>query len=108
MGRLSPQQNALDVLAKEKRRRVGQPYVPDGDAVGARRSQIMEQMTWPKCRKCGEGDLVPLSDYGTEGASVMYKAWVCTNPSCGFNLKIHKGNLYINEPVNERPAYSHS
>ena len=30
---------------------------------------------------------------------------VCT--SCGFNLKIHKGNLYINEPVNERPAYSH-
>jgi len=93
---------------QEKQRAAGQPYAPDGDALEAERSKQMEQMTWPKCRKCGEGDLVPLSDYGTEGASVMYKAWVCTNPSCGFNLKIHKGNLYINEPVNERPAYSHS
>jgi hypothetical protein len=61
---------------------------------------------WPKCRKCAEGELVPLSDYGTEGAAVMYKAWVCTNPNCGFNLKIHKGNLYINEPVNERTNYN--
>lgn len=63
---------------------------------------------WPKCRKCAEGELVPLSDYGTEGATVTYKAWVCTNPSCGFNLKIHKGNLYINEPVNERNPYSNN
>ena len=64
----------------------------------------MENSNWPKCRKCEKGDLVPLSDYGTEGASIMYKAWICTNPSCGFNLKIHKGNLYINEPVSERPT----
>jgi hypothetical protein len=49
--------------------------------------------------------LVPLSDYGQEGAAVIFKAWVCTNPDCGFNLKIHKGNLYINEPVSERPGY---
>jgi hypothetical protein len=68
--------------------------------------KYMEASTWPKCRKCTEGELVPLSDYGTEGATVTYKAWVCTNPSCGFNLKIHKGNLYINEPVNERNAYN--
>jgi hypothetical protein len=65
----------------------------------------MEQNTWPTCRKCNQGDLVPLSDYGTDGAAITYKAWICTNPSCGFNLKIHKGNLYINEPVNERTAY---
>ncbi len=65
----------------------------------------MEQHPWPVCRKCGEGDLVPLSDYGTEGASILYKAWVCTNPVCGFNLKIHKGNLFINEPVNDRGPY---
>ena len=76
-------------------------------AVRSEEECAMESQTWPKCRKCGEGELIPLSDYGTEGAAVMYKAWVCTNPQCGFNLKIHKGNLYINEPVNERPAYSH-
>ena len=60
---------------------------------------------WPRCQKCSTGVLVPLSDYGQEGASVMFKAWVCPNPACGFNLKIHKGNLYINEPVSERPGY---
>lgn len=65
----------------------------------------MEQHQWPLCRKCGEGDLVPLSDYGTDGASILYKAWICTNPACGFNLKIHKGNLFINEPVNDRGPY---
>ncbi|HNP71506.1 MAG TPA: hypothetical protein PLO33_04735 [Kouleothrix sp.] len=37
---------------------------------------------------------------------MTYKAWVCTNPSCGFNLKIHKGNLYINEPISERTQYN--
>jgi len=68
---------------------------------------VMVVAAWPKCRKCGEGELIPLSDYGTEGAAVTYKAWVCTNPNCGFNLKIHKGNLYINEPVNERSTYQH-
>lgn len=66
----------------------------------------MEQRTWPVCRKCGEGDLVPLSDYGTEGASILYKAWMCTNPACGYNIKIHKGNLFVNEPVSERGPHS--
>jgi hypothetical protein len=45
---------------------------------------------------------VPLSDYGTEGSMVIFKAWVCTNPRCGFNIKIYKGNLFFNEPVNDR------
>ncbi len=60
---------------------------------------------WPLCQKCRVGRLVPLSDYGQDGATVMFKAWVCTNPECGFNLKIHKGNLYVNEPISERQMY---
>ena len=54
----------------------------------------------PKCRACGEGDLVPLSDYGSGGAAVHYKAWVCTNPGCDFNLKIRNGDVIRGEPVN--------
>jgi hypothetical protein len=48
----------------------------------------MEQTNFPKCQKCNSGDLVPLSDFGSQGAAIHYKAWVCTNPDCGFNLKI--------------------
>jgi hypothetical protein len=51
------------------------------------------------CLKCKEGALVPLSDYGSQGAAVHYKAWVCTNPDCGFNLKIRNGDIYLNEPI---------
>jgi hypothetical protein len=32
-------------------------------------------MELPKCMSCSDGRLVPLSDYGTDGASVLYKAW---------------------------------
>lgn len=56
---------------------------------------------FPTCRKCGNGDLVPLSDFGSQGAAVMYKAWVCTNPVCSFNLKIRNGDVYMNEPVTD-------
>ncbi len=56
---------------------------------------------FPRCRECGEGDLVPLSDFGAQGASVTYKAWVCTNPECGFNVKIRNGEVLINEPVSD-------
>lgn len=61
----------------------------------------MQSTQFPTCRKCGEGDLVPLSDFGSQGAAVMYKAWVCTNPSCSFNLKIRNGDVYVNEPIND-------
>ena len=30
---------------------------------------------FPLCRVCGAGDLVPLSDYSSEGASVAVKVW---------------------------------
>jgi len=53
----------------------------------------------PRCRQCNAGDLVPLSDFGSGGVAIHYKAWVCTNPSCGFNLKIRGGEIYRNEPV---------
>ena len=59
----------------------------------------MEQFGFPKCPKCDKGDLVPLSDFGSQGSSILYKAWVCTNPDCGFNLKIRNGDVYINEPI---------
>ena len=51
------------------------------------------------CQRCDTGTLVPLSDYGGEGATLVFKAWVCTNPACGFNLKIRKGKIHIDEPV---------
>jgi hypothetical protein len=59
----------------------------------------VDQNSFPKCQKCSEGYLVPLSDYGGQGASVHYKAWVCINPDCGFNIKIRNGDIYINEPI---------
>jgi len=51
------------------------------------------------CRSCDVGDLLPLSDFGPQGSPVHYKAWVCSNPDCGFNLKIRNGDVYVNEPV---------
>ena len=59
----------------------------------------MEQFSFPKCQKCNTGDLVPLSDFGSQGATINYKAWVCTNPQCGYNLKIRNGDVYIDEPI---------
>ncbi len=59
----------------------------------------MEQATFPKCQNCQEGDLLPLSDFGSQGAAIHYKAWVCSNPSCGYNLKIRNGDVFINEPI---------
>ncbi len=54
---------------------------------------------YPQCLKCGSGILIPLSDYGREGSSVMYKAWVCTNPECGFNLRIDNGEISIGRSI---------
>ncbi len=61
---------------------------------------------WPKCQKCNLGDLVPLSDFGSQGAPIHYKAWVCTNPECGFNIKIRNGDVFINEPITSGAMYT--
>ncbi|HJU90913.1 MAG TPA: hypothetical protein VJ672_16110 [Gemmatimonadaceae bacterium] len=37
--------------------------------------------------------LLPLSDYGRDGAPITYKAWVCNNPDCGFNIRIDNGEI---------------
>jgi len=66
----------------------------------------LEQASFPKCQKCNTGDLVPLSDFGSQGADIHYKAWVCTNPDCGFNLKIRNGDIYINEPIMSGASHS--
>ena len=47
----------------------------------------------PTCQKCNVGLLIPLSDYGQEGATVFFKAWVCINPQCGFMIRIDKGEV---------------
>lgn len=57
------------------------------------------EMEWPKCLKCEIGELVPLSDYGREGSSIMYKAWVCTNPECGYNLRIDNGEISMGRTI---------
>ena len=48
---------------------------------------------------CGEGRQVLLSDFGSQGAAVHYKTWVCINPDCEFNLKIRNGEIHLNEPI---------
>lgn len=48
---------------------------------------------FPACLKCGKGVLLPLSDYGREGATIMYKAWVCSNPECAFTVRIDNGDV---------------
>ena len=57
--------------------------------------------TLPKCLKCNKGSLIPLSDYGREGATIQYKAWVCTNPDCGFHLRIDNGEISIGSKIRE-------
>jgi hypothetical protein len=58
----------------------------------------MEQM-FPECQKCNTGLLMPLSDYGREGAAIRYKAWVCSNPDCGFNIRIDNGEISFGKSV---------
>ena len=62
---------------------------------------MAERNEFPECGKCHSGTLIPLSDYGREGAPIMYKAWVCTNPDCGFNIRIDNGELSIGRTVGQ-------
>ena len=54
---------------------------------------------YPVCQKCETGVLLPLSDYGREGATIIFKAWVCTNPQCGFNLRIDNGEVSFGKTI---------
>ena len=61
----------------------------------------MESIELPECRNCGKGAMLPLSDYGREGASIEYKAWVCSNPECGFNIRIDNGEISYGRTVSQ-------
>ena len=63
-------------------------------------SDMIEQ-GFPKCLKCDKGFLIPLSDYGRDGAPITYKAWVCSNPDCGFNLRIDNGEISIGRAIGQ-------
>ena len=55
----------------------------------------MPQKEWPRCQQCGQGVLLPLSDYGPHGSDIQYKVWACHNPGCGFALRIDKGQISL-------------
>jgi len=59
----------------------------------------MTMKEFPACQKCDKGVLLPLSDYGRDGAPIQYKAWVCSNPSCGFNIRIDNGEISLGRPI---------
>ncbi len=59
------------------------------------------ETAYPECLKCSTGVLIPLSDYGREGSSIKYKAWVCTKPECGFNIRIDNGELSIGKVIGQ-------
>lgn len=61
----------------------------------------MEGKDWPSCQKCSQGVLIPLSDYGRDGAPIMYKAWVCSSPECGFNLRIDNGEISLGRVIGQ-------
>jgi hypothetical protein len=55
--------------------------------------RVESAMQFPKCLRCDAGVLLPLSDYGRDGAPIRFKAWVCSNPECGFNIRIDNGEI---------------
>ena len=54
---------------------------------------------FPTCQKCSTGVLIPLSDFGQDGAAVTYKAWVCINPNCGFHIRIDRGEISMGKNI---------
>jgi hypothetical protein len=69
--------------------------VPRGHAMG----EGIGMDAFPECVKCVKGVLLPLSDYGRDGAPITYKAWVCNNPGCGYNLRIDNGEISLGRTV---------
>jgi hypothetical protein len=42
-----------------------------------------------------------MSDYGRDGAPIRYKAWVCSHPDCGFNIRIDNGEISIGRTISQ-------
>ncbi len=62
---------------------------------------MAEDREYPTCRKCQSGQMLPLSDYGRDGAPITYKAWVCSNPECGFNIRIDNGEISFGRTISQ-------
>ena len=62
---------------------------------------MAEQRDFPSCLKCGTGLLLPMSDYGRDGAPIRYKAWVCSSPDCGFNIRIDNGEITFGRTIGQ-------
>jgi hypothetical protein len=62
---------------------------------------VEQESRFPQCRKCNNGALLPLSDYGRDGAPIKYKAWVCSNPDCGFNIRIDNGEISFGRGIGQ-------
>ena len=60
-----------------------------------------EKARFAQCLKCKEGVMLPLSDYGRDGAPIKYKAWACTNPTCGFNIRIDNGEISYGRSITQ-------
>ena len=60
-----------------------------------------ESGSFPQCLKCDKGILLPMSDYGRDGAPIRYKAWVCSSPDCGFNIRIDNGEISIGRVISQ-------
>jgi hypothetical protein len=61
----------------------------------------MDDSRFPPCQKCNTGLLLPLSDYGRDGAPIQYKAWVCSSPDCGFNIRIDNGEITFGKTIGQ-------
>jgi len=66
---------------------------------GKEESMLSESLPLVRCKKCGIGTMLPLSDYGQDGAAILYKAWVCDSPTCGYNLRIDRGQVTYGDQV---------
>lgn len=62
---------------------------------------MVDERGFPKCLKCENGILLPLSDYGRDGAAIQYKAWVCSHPECGFNIRIDNGEISLGRTIGQ-------
>ncbi len=62
---------------------------------------MVEESGFPRCLKCETGILLPLSDYGRDGAAIRYKAWVCSSPECGFNIRIDNGEISLGRTIGQ-------
>ena len=62
---------------------------------------MSDERSFPSCLKCNAGLLLPMSDYGREGAPIRYKAWVCSSPDCGFNIRIDNGEITFGRNITQ-------